>query len=120
MSSSNFLGRTIRNNISLYIRDGQGRDGYISYNNGGFWKDPEGINIKKIKYEHPQFSTFHSLNHSPAPFNYVRDGSGRDNYIAYNNGGLTKGYIPNFKFNLNNFLRKNNDNICYLNKKKEF
>ena len=118
MSSSNFLGRTIRNNISLYIRDGQGRDGYISYNNGGFWKDPEGINIKKIEYEHPQFLTFHSLNHSPAPFNYVRDGSGRDNYIAYNNGGLTKGYIPNFKVTLNNFLRKNNDDICYRNKKK--
>ena len=118
MSSSNFLGRTIRNNISLYIRDGQGRDGYIAYNNGGFWKDPEGINIKKIKYEHPQRKTFHSLNHSPAPFNYIRDGSGRDNYIAYNNGGLTKGYIPNFKFNLNNFLRKNNDDICYRNKKK--
>ncbi len=47
MSSYNNLGRTIRNNISLYIRDGQGRDGYIVYNNGGFWKDPEGINIKK-------------------------------------------------------------------------
>lgn len=107
MSSSNFLGRTIRNNISLYIRDGQGRDGYISYNNGGFWKDPEGINIKKIEYEHPQFLTFHSLNHSPAPFNYVRDGSGRDNYIAYNNGGLTKGFIPNLKVNLLHFLRKN-------------
>ena len=118
MSSSNFLGRTIRNNISLYIRDGQGRDGYISYNNGGFWKDPEGINIKKIEYELPQFLTFHSLNHIPAPFNYVRDGSGRDNYIAYNNGGLTKGYIPNFKVTLNNFLRKNNDDIFYRNKKK--
>ena len=107
MSSYNNLGRTIRNNISLYIRDGQGRDGYIAYNNGGFWKDPEGINIKKIKYEHPQRKTFHSLNHSPAPFNYIRDGSGRDNYIAYNNGGLTKGFIPNFKVNLLHFLRKN-------------
>ena len=28
--SSNNLGRTVRNNISLYIRDGQGRDGYIA------------------------------------------------------------------------------------------
>ncbi len=104
---SQSLGRTIRNSITLYIRDGQGRDGYIAYNNGGFWKDPDGIGIKKIEYDHPIHSNFHSLIHPPAPFNYIRDGSGRDNYIAYNNGGLTKGFIPNFKVNLLHFLRKN-------------
>ncbi len=81
---------------------------------------------KKIKYEHPQRKTFHSLNHSPPPFNYIRDGSGRDNYIAYNNGGLTKGFIPNFKVNLLHFLRKNDsvpsfqsNNLVFYDKNKQ-
>ena len=115
---SQSLGRTIRNSITLYIRDGQGRDGYIAYNNGGFWKDPDGIGIKKLQYDHPIHSTFHSLIHPPAPFNYIRDGSGRDNYIAYNNGGLTKGFVPNFKVNLISFLRNEKDKVPLTQRKK--
>ena len=115
---SQSLGRTIRNSITLYIRDGQGRDGYIAYNNGGFWKDPDGIGIKKIEYDHPIHSNFHSLIHPPAPFNYIRDGSGRDNYIAYNNGGLTKGFVPNFKVNLISFLRNEKDKVPLTQRKK--
>ena len=115
---SQSLGRTIRNSITLYIRDGQGRDGYIAYNNGGFWKDPDGIGIKKLEYDHPIHSNFHSLIHPPAPFNYIRDGSGRDNYIAYNNGGLTKGFVPNFKMDLITFLRNDNEKIPLSHRKK--
>ena len=33
------LGRTTKGNIVFYSSDGMGRDGYITYNDGGFWKD---------------------------------------------------------------------------------
>ena len=33
------LGRTTKTNIAYYHSDGMGRDGYITYNDGGFWKD---------------------------------------------------------------------------------
>ena len=38
------LGRTTRTNMVFYSTDGNGRDGYITYNDGGFWKK----NIKQI------------------------------------------------------------------------
>ena len=88
------LGRTVKTNIVLYSTDNKGRDGYITYNNGGFWKD----NIKpiKMKANFPRTinTTFHSLIHQAAPFNYYSDGRGRDTYVIKNNAGLVKEFNP--------------------------
>ncbi len=94
MSSTSLFNRIVKTNILLYQTDGQGRDGYIQYNNGGFWKE----NIKQIypkeRFDRPLFRVFHSLVKKPAIWTYHSDGSGRDNYICYNDGGLIKNFIP--------------------------
>ena len=90
----------------MYVNDGLGRDTFISYNNGGFLNDNCLKLINKEKFSLPHFSTFHSLNHLPAPFLYIRDGTGRDSYIAYNNGGLTK-VEKKLKYNLRNYDNNN-------------
>jgi hypothetical protein len=105
------LGRTTKTNIVFYSTDGMGRDGYITYNNGGFWKK----NIKQIslKPDFPKNSKkiFHSLYHQPAPFNYQSDGSGRDSYVIENNAGLVKRFEPLIKQKLTKYLRKEDDII---------
>ena len=105
------LGRTTKTNIVFYSTDGMGRDGYITYNDGGFWKK----NIKQIslKPDYPKNTKkiFYSLYHQPAPFNYQSDGSGRDSYVIENNAGLVKKFEPLIKQKLNKFLRKENDII---------
>ena len=109
---SKSLGRTVKTNIILYSTDNKGRDGYITYNNGGFWKD----NIKQIKekskYTRANNNTFHSLIHQSAPFNYYSDGRGRDTYVIKNNAGLVKEFNPLSKRQiLSSYLRRN---IPYL------
>ena len=104
----NSLGRTVKTNVVLYSTDNQGRDGYITYNDGGFWKD----NIKQIKpkpdFPRQKYYNFHSLIHPAAPFNYYSDGSGRDSYVIKNNAGLVKEFNPlaNRKV-LSKYLRNN-------------
>ena len=97
------LGRTARTNITFYQTDGLGRDGYITYNNAGFWKDkfvkPRDVNHRK------QFAVFRSLFHQTAPFKYHSDGSGRDSYVLENYGGLVKPFEPLAKQKLANILR---------------
>ena len=108
------LGRTVKTNIILYSTDNKGRDGYITYNNGGFWKD----NIKQIKLKtnFPRFinRTFHSLIHQAAPFNYYSDGRGRDTYVIKNNAGLVKEFNPlaNRQI-LSKYLRRDNIPFSY-------
>ena len=108
------LGRTTRTNMVFYSTDGMGRDGYITYNDGGFWKD----NIKKISlkpdYPRYKYKIFHSLIHKPAPFTYQSDGSGRDSYVIENNGGLVKEFQPLIKQKLTKFLRKYDNNNDYI------
>ena len=91
---SKSLGRTVKTNIVLYSTDNMGRDHYITYNNGGFWKD----NIKQIKmkpdFPRHMYSNFHSLIHQAAPINYYSDGTGRDTYVIKNNAGLVKDFNP--------------------------
>ena len=101
------LGRTTRTNITFYQTDGMGRDGYITYNNGGFWKDKQ--ISPTSQYIPRKFGIFHSLIHQPAPFQYYSDGSGRDSYVIENNGGLVKPFEPLAKQNLAKFLRKGDD-----------
>ena len=113
MSISKNLGsKSLKNNITIYSNDGMGRDNYISYNNGGFWKDV--IIKEKEKYPKTPFSNYHSLYKIPPPFPYFSDGSGRDTYILCNNGGLVHKFLPNQ--DLSFFLRKNYFSF-YSNKK---
>ena len=107
-SIDKILGRTVKTNIILYSTDNRGRDGYITYNNGGFWKD----NLKEIKlksnYPKNIKYNFHSLIHQAAPFNYYSDGRGRDTYVLQNNAGLVKEFNPLAKRQiLSKYLRKN-------------
>ena len=88
-----------------YSTDGLGRDTYIGYNNGGFWKK----NIYNIQYK-PNYPIYHpkrtiSFHHEPAPFTYYSDGSGRDTYVLRNNAGLTKPYKSISQYHLKDFLR---------------
>ena len=105
------LGRTTKSNIVFYSTDGMGRDRYITYNNGGFWKN----NIKQVSlkpdYPKDMKKIFHSLNHQPAPFNYQSDGSGRDSYVIENNAGLVKKFDPLIKQKLMKYLRKEDEII---------
>jgi hypothetical protein len=113
MSSTSLFNRIAKTNIILYQNDGQGRDGYIKYNNAGFWKE----NIKQIypkeKFTRPSFRVFHSLIKKPPIWIYYSDGSGRDSYVCYNDGGLIKNFIPlsSSEKNLHKILREDNDNI---------
>ena len=58
LSMDRSLGRTIKSNFAFYETDGLGRDGYISYNNGGFWKDNLKFAVNKPKYDYPRYSNF--------------------------------------------------------------
>ena len=99
------LYRTCRNRFVLYSSDGLGRDGYISYNNGGFWKPEQQVVAITNRYDHPVNKAFHSLHHMAAPFRYYSDGSGRDSYVLLNSGGLKKDFFPLSGFHLKDFLR---------------
>ena len=111
---SQSLGRTVKTNIILYTTDNKGRDGYITYNNGGFWKD----NIKQIKlksnYPRNTNQIFHSLIHQAAPFNYYSDGKGRDTYVLKDNAGLVKEFNPLAnRQKLSKYLRRYNIPFYY-------
>lgn len=88
------FNRTVKTNIVIYPTDGMGRDGYITYNNAGFWKE----NIKQIypknTYGRKPFATFKSLRRIPPSWKYHSDGTGRDTYVLYNYGGLIKKFVP--------------------------
>lgn len=102
------LGRTTKTNIVFYQTDGMGRDGYITYNNGGFWKNKQ-IKLKNVINQRNKMTLFRSLFHQPAPFTYISDGSGRDSYVIEHNGGLVKKFEPMIEQKLPKFLRKNED-----------
>ena len=125
------FNRTVKTNIIIYPTNGTGRDGYIMYNNAGFWKD----NLKRFslkdKYKRSSFATFRSIRKIPPIWNYHSDGTGRDTYILYNDGGLMKNYktssLTNFRTNyedyetahnnkINNHLYMTKDEKLYVNK----
>ena len=98
------LYRTARPRWTLYESDGRGRDNYISYNNGGFWKlNQYGIRLKP-KYDYNRYSNFHSLYHFAAPFKYYSDGQCRDSYIVAGTG-LSHDTKPLCQYQLTDFLR---------------
>ena len=100
------IGRTIKTGFVFYLTDGFGRDGYISYNNGGFWKD--GLKMPSLtpKFGRPINKRFFSLNRQPAPFKYHSDGSGRDSYVVHDSGGLIRSFSPANRIGLGSYLRE--------------
>ena len=110
------LYRTFRPNFNAYNSNGEGRDIYIQYNNGGFWKMDilPGQNINQ--YSRGSNYRFRSLNHRAAPFKYLSDGSGRDSYISCNDGGLKLNSKPLTNYHLIDFLRGDNNNFLEWNR----
>ena len=110
------LYRTFRPSFTAYNSNGEGRDIYIQYNNGGFWKMDilPGQNINQ--YSRGSNYRFRSLNHRAAPFKYLSDGSGRDSYISCNDGGLKLNSKPLTNYHLIDFLRGDNDNFLEWNR----
>lgn len=103
--------RTEKVNITHYKTDGRGRDTYISYNDGGFWKDQQ---VLKASLGRNNNTTFYS-NFSPKTktqyvkdpiIKYRNDGTGRDKYISSNSGGLIYDDKPLFSYQLVDFLRR--------------
>lgn len=106
MLTNPIFNRTVKTNIILYPTDGFGRDGYIAYNNAGFWKENIKPILPKEVFKRPPFAVFRSLKNTPPIWTYYSDGSGRDSYIYYNNGGLKKKFSPLASQNLQNYLRE--------------
>ena len=108
------FNRTVKTNIIIYPNDGTGRDCYIYFNNGGFWKD----NIKRYalqeKFKRSSFARFRSIRKTPPIWNYHADGSGRDSYILYDYGGLINNYKVPRMHNFRGYDENQNDN--YLRK----
>ena len=98
------LYRTARPRWTLYESDGRGRDNYISYNNGGFWKLNQYVISLKTKYDYNRYYNFHSLYHFAAPFKYYSDGQCRDSYIVAGTG-LSHDTKPLCQYQLTDFLR---------------
>jgi len=110
------LYRTFSPDINTYHQIGNGRDSYISYNNGGFWN----IDIKP-KSEYIQSiptSTKYKIKYTtrrPVPFRFRSEGKGRDGYIIYACGNNLEN-PPLKKLTLDYFLRTD-DEFFYLNNK---
>lgn len=92
------LGRTFNPKFTTYGGDGNGRDGYIIFNNGGLneLRDYQGsVGDNKLK------TGPNLLQHTAQPrkeataFDYVPDGSGRDTYII-RSFGLKRDYKSNY------------------------
>ena len=108
--SQNIFNRTVKTNIIIYPTDGMGRDGYITYNNAGFWKENYKQVTPKEKFSRQPFGVYHSWKKIPPCWNYHSDGTGRDTYILCNFGGLIKTYEPNIS---KNYCLRSGDNDFY-------
>ena len=107
--STSLFARTVKTNIVLYKSNGDGRDTYISYNSGGFWKENIRPIVPKETFYRKPFAIYRSWGKTPPIWTYHSDGSGRDTYVCYNNGGLMKKF-SSMAENYKNFLRLNDDN----------
>lgn len=104
--SEGMCRRTVKTNIIIYPTDGRGRDGYITYNDAGFWKENIKPVVPKEKFKREPFRVFRSITRVPPSWIYHSDGTGRDGYILYNYGGLIKSHTSQANQNLQGFLRK--------------
>lgn len=110
------LYRTFSPTLNAYEHDGSGRDSYISYNCGGYWKTriPPGTPLESSGGLCTRYR-WRCPSHDVAPFRYYSDGSGRDSYILINSGGLKRQYKPLSSYHLKDFLRAPEDNFFTCN-----
>ena len=79
-----------------YFSDGTGRDTFVKTNNGGFFKAYEPVKASPVtsftakRYYVPPSPVIKSRG-----VYYRSDGSGRDNYIELNSGGLNNQFRHN-------------------------
>ena len=106
------LYRTFKQNLVPYYSDGRGRDGYIMYNNAGFFHNVptnfvDSYNSKIATFVSTKVTRKNTSPFSKAPcVHYHSDGSGRDKYILINSGGLINDSKPLKSYKLVDFLRK--------------
>ncbi|OMJ84187.1 hypothetical protein SteCoe_14739 [Stentor coeruleus] len=88
---SNFY-RTEAQKTTHYLPNGEGRDTYISVNNGGVQRNTYPFVFKEQGRMTRRNFTFGSPNLGSKPIKYTSDGTGRDTYIGFNHGGLMSPY----------------------------
>lgn len=100
------LYRTFAPVMKFYEHDGEGRDMYIGFNNGGFLdkKVPQGTSFFTSSVPSTRYR-FRWPAKEAVAFTYRSDGTGRDGYIMVDSGGLNKSYKPLRQYQLNTFLR---------------
>ncbi len=100
------LYRSYSPRMAHYSTDGNGRDLYINYNNGGFWSRGTKIYTGSQKgQEISQKYALKPLMKHVAPLSYRSDGSGRDSYVLSESGGLKRDHKSLHQFHLKDFLR---------------
>jgi hypothetical protein len=82
--------------VGIYKPEGNGRDSYISTNNGGF--GVEHPTHYKPNYTKNNGLMYCKLASNPHTTIYQRDGGGRDSYIFDNNGGFSSSTFNNKTF----------------------
>ncbi|KAM3145006.1 hypothetical protein pb186bvf_003011 [Paramecium bursaria] len=88
------LGLILKMGVVLFRYINQGRDTYISFNNGGFLKQY----LSQGGYESGSYGKDYEYKKYTTPIkakmiHYGQNGTGRDMYIHYNNGGLSDNEI---------------------------
>ena len=75
--------------VSHYVPNGEGRDQYISSTNGGFFSNayPYRFNEEARTLKNCHSKSVPRLDGKALKYNC--NGSGRDTYVGYNNGGLS-------------------------------
>lgn len=87
-----------------YYNDGYGRDTYVKLDNGGFLSKI--YKVKSVeKYDHNSMNRYYNTKRNIAPFKYRSDGSGRDNYVLHEHGGLERDQKALKNYHLKDFLR---------------
>lgn len=83
--------------VAIFKPTGDGRDSYITMNNGGFCAEHPTQYLPN--YTKNNGLTYNKLGSQPHVSIYQRDGCGRDSYIFDDNGGFA-----NFTFNNKSFF----------------
>jgi hypothetical protein len=100
------LYRSYSPKMAHYTTDGNGRDQYINYNNGGFWS--RGVKVYMGSQRGSEVSQRYQLKplmKHVAPFKYHSNGTGRDGYIISESGGLKRDQKALNEYHLKDFLR---------------
>ena len=104
------LYRTMKLKYVPYFTDGNGRDRYIAFDNGGFFgnKDINKANSRRTGTSFDTKITYKYISpYMKTPnFHYHSDGNGRDSYIYTNGGGLYYDTKPLGSYKLTDFLRE--------------